>query len=91
VLEYFKSTFDRVVPSIEWKKSEVIELSGKQWVLMEMTSSAVDTDIHNIMLVTGVEKEMLIFNFNSTKEDFKLHEALLRESVDSIRVVASTE
>ena len=32
-----------------------------------------DTDIYNIMLVTSYGQEMLMFNFNSTKEDFSIY------------------
>lgn len=52
-----------------------------------MTSSAVDTDIHNIMLITGIGEEMLVFNFNSTREEFPQVEKALRASIDSIKVL----
>ena len=53
---------------------------------MEMTSNAVDTDIYNIMLLTGVEEKMLVFNFNSTKKDFPKYEAALRKSLNSVKL-----
>lgn len=80
----FTQVFERVIPGIEWKKNEIIEHSGQKWLMMEMTSNAVDTDIYNIMLLTGFEGKMLIFNFNSTKEDFPKYEAALRKSLESI-------
>ncbi len=86
VMNHFKKTFDRVIPGIEWKKREIIELSGKKWLFLEMTSNAIDTDIYNIMLITSYGKKMLIFNFNSTKEDFSKYETVLRESIKSIQL-----
>lgn len=86
LMNYFKTTFDRIIPGIEWKKREVIELSGKSWVYLEMTSNAIDTDIYNIMLLTSYGKEMLIFNFNSTKKDFSKYESELRKSVTTIQL-----
>jgi len=86
LMDYFKSVFDRVIPGIDWKKREIIEVSGKKWIYLEMTSSAIDTDIHNIMLVTSYGKEMLVFNFNSTKEDFSKYESQLRKSVSTIKL-----
>lgn len=80
----FTELFGRMIPGIEWKKNEIIELSGQKWLLMEMTSNAVDTDIYNIMLMTGFDGKMLIFNFNSTKEEFPKYEAELRKSMKSI-------
>lgn len=82
----FAQMFPRLIPGLEWKKNELIELSGQKWVCFEMTSSAVDTDIHNIMLFTGFKGKMLIFNFNSTKEQFPKYEKELRESLNSIKL-----
>ena len=53
---------------------------------MEMTSNAVDTDIHNIMMLTGIDGKMLVFNFNSTREDFPRYEEELRKSLNSIEL-----
>ena len=82
----FTLLMERIIPGIEWKKNEIIELSGQKWILMEMTSRAVDTDIYNIVLMTGIGGKMLIFNFNSTKEDFPKVEAQLRKSIKSIKL-----
>ena len=82
----FTDLFERVVPGFEWKKNEIIDHSGQKWLLMEMTSRAIDTNIYNIMFVTGYKGQMLIFNFNSTKEDFPKYEKQLRASLKSIRL-----
>lgn len=86
LMDYFKNTFDSSIPGIVWKTREIIELSGKKWIYLEMTSNAIDTDIYNILLVTSYGKEMLVFNFNSTKEEFPKYEAKLRESIITIRL-----
>jgi hypothetical protein len=86
VRKSFTEVFERIIPGIAWKKNEIIEHSGQKWLLMEMTSNAVDTDIYNIMLMTGFEGKMLIFNFNSTKEDFPKYEAALRKSLKSVKL-----
>ena len=86
VQKSFTELFERMIPGIAWKKNEIIEQSGQKWLLMEMTSNAVDTDIYNIMLMTGFEGKMLVFNFNSTKEDFPKYEAALRKSLKSVKL-----
>lgn len=86
VQKSFTQLFKRIIPDIAWKKNEIIEHSGQKWLMMEMTSNAIDTDIYNIMLMTGFEGKMLIFNFNSTKEDFPKYEAELRASLNSIKL-----
>jgi len=82
----FEQTFNRVIPGIQWKENSIIEHEGRSWVYLEMTSKAIDTDIYNIMMLTGVGQKMVIFNFNSTKEDFPKYEKVLRQSLKSIRL-----
>ena len=86
VQKSFTQLFERIIPGIRWKKNEIVEHSGQNWIFMEMTSRAVDTDIHNIMFLTGYQGKMLIFNFNSTKEDFPKFENSLRASLKSIKL-----
>ena len=86
VRKSFTRLFERIVPGIQWKKNELVEHSGQKWIFMEMTSRAVDTDIHNIMFLTGYQGKMLVFNFNSTKEEFPKSEKSLRASLKSIKL-----
>jgi len=84
--DHFTKIFESMVPGLVWKKNEIVEHSGQKWILLELTSSAVDTDIYNIMMITGFQGKMLLFNFNSTKEDFPKYEAALRKSLESIKL-----
>lgn len=86
LMAHFSTTFEHVVPGILWKKKEIIELSGKSWIYFEMTSNAENVDIYNIMLLTSYGKEMLIFNINSTNEEFSKYESDLRHSVKTIKL-----
>ena len=82
----FQSMFERMIPGLVWKRNELVQLSGQTWLWMEMTSSAIDTDIYNMLLLTGYDGRMLIFNFNSTIEDFPQYEVALRESIQTIQL-----
>lgn len=86
VKKAFTQVFDRVIPVIEWKENAIVELAGRKWVLMEMTSRAIDQDIHNIVLITSYRGRMLMFNFNSTKREFVEMEEVLRKSIKSIQL-----
>lgn len=86
VKDEFTKVFDRAIPGIEWVENRLIDLSGQDWIYFEMTSNAVDTDIYNIVLLTGYKDQMLAFNFNSTKEQFKRYESELRQSIETIRI-----
>ncbi|NIP94170.1 MAG: hypothetical protein GWO24_12230 [Akkermansiaceae bacterium] len=63
-----------------------MRLAGRKWIYFEMTSTAVDTNIHNMTLMTGFEGQMLVFNFNSTREAFPRVEKALRKSMNSITI-----
>lgn len=82
----FIQTFERIIPGLVWIEEGVIQHDGKSWIYLEMTSRAIDTDIHNIMMMTPHAGQLLMFNFNSTKEEFSRVEKELRRSIDSIRV-----
>lgn len=89
--EAFTKVLPRMIPGLEWKRNETVTLSGRKWALFEMTSFALDVDIYNIMLFTGYKGQMLLFNFNSTKNEFPAYEAALRQSLQSIQVDAAGE
>jgi hypothetical protein len=80
----FSKHFQDLIPDLEWKKNKIITLCGQRWLLLEMTSKDIKTDIYNILLMTGVDDELIAFNFNSTKEDFPKYEASLRKSIETI-------
>jgi len=82
----FEQVFERLIAGIDWKKREVITLAGQRWILLEMSSTAIDTDIHNILLVTPHDGQLAMLNFNSTKQQFPALEAALRQSIASIQV-----
>lgn len=85
--EALERMFERIIPGLEWKGRKIVQLQGQDWIQLEMSSRAVDTDIHNIMLVTSRDGRILIFNFNSTKSEFPFVENALRDSIRSIKVV----
>jgi hypothetical protein len=82
----FSQMFSRIIPGLQWRENKISEISGRRWGYMEMTSTAVDTDIYNIMIFAGYKGQMLAFNFNSTKQDFPKYEQALRDSIKSIRI-----
>ena len=79
-------TFNLGVPGLKWVANKIIEHDGQSWIYLEMTSTALDTDIYNIVMLTGWNRQMVLFNFNSTREEFPRYEDALRASVKSIRL-----
>lgn len=80
------TAFERVVPGLEWINRKIIKIHGQKWIYLEMTSKADETLIHNMMLMTPLKGKMLMFNFNSTQNEFSTIETELRKSVASITI-----
>ncbi|MGE4397875.1 MAG: hypothetical protein AB7D29_00020 [Campylobacterales bacterium] len=85
-MEIYKNTMTRIIGGLVWKKHEIVEIFGRKWIYFEILTNAVDTEIYNIILITAHGNSMLMFNFNSTKEDFAKYEKALRASIETIKV-----
>ena len=86
VKDRLEKTFPRAIPGLVWKERKIIDLNGRPWVLLEMTSTTIETDIYNIILATSYDNKLLLFNFNSTKEDFPRMERVLRKSISTLSI-----
>jgi hypothetical protein len=82
-----EQTLPRVIPGLQWLTREIVEIDGRGWVHLELTSFAVDTDIHNHMYLTSFDGRMLGINMNSTVGAYEGVRAALGRTRDSIRVV----
>jgi len=76
-----------VIPGLNWVTREIVEMNGRPWVHLEMTSFGIDTDIHNEIYLTAFAGKMLGFNFNSTVAQHDRYKDALKQSRDTIRVV----
>lgn len=81
-----EQTLPRMVPGLKWLAREIVEINGTRWVHFELTSHAIDTDIHNHMYMTSFDGKLFGFNFNSTIAQYERYKDALKESRDSIRI-----
>ena len=84
LMGHLKQSVNRMVPGAKFIKTEIDQINGKDWIYLELTSNAINADIHNIVLATSYQKQMVLLNFNSTKDEFPLYESALRTSIQSI-------
>ncbi|MBD2100662.1 hypothetical protein [Leptolyngbya sp. FACHB-261] len=77
---------ERVIPGLQWRTRELVDINNTRWVRLEATSRAIDTDVRNDMYFTSFDGKMLGFNFNSTVEMDQAARADLLKSRDSIVV-----
>lgn len=83
---HMAANLPRIIPGLVWIRQDVIEINNKIWGRLELMSNAIDTEIHNIMLMTSFEGKPLMINFNSTKEEFDSVKTKLETSISSIRI-----
>jgi hypothetical protein len=89
LLEYkeaMEKMLPRLIPGLEWLKRELIYLNGRKWCHLEMTSHAIDTDVHNHLYITSFDGKALIFGFNSTVKEYPQMKETLEESFRSIKL-----
>ena len=63
--------FHNMYPSAKWIRDEVMEQNGSTFMVMELVTPAMDTQIHNIMYGTSVDGRFLLAAFNTTVEQSK--------------------
>lgn len=76
----------RLIPGLQWLKREFVEMTGRKWLHLEMTSHAIDTDIHNHIYSTSFNGKALIFGFNSTVKEYPKMKEALEKSVQTIKL-----
>lgn len=81
---YLETALPKMIPNLEWLAREIVTVKDRRWVHLELTSSAIDTDIHNHLYLTAHQGRMLGFNFNATASDYPDHAADLARSFKSI-------
>ena len=60
--------FHNTYPSAKWIRDEVIEQNGNVFMIVELITPAMDTQIHNIIYGTSVDSRFLLVAFNTTVE-----------------------
>jgi hypothetical protein len=58
-----------------------------RWFRFELTSQAIDIDIHNPMYMTSFDGKLLGFNFNSAIAQYEKEEDAMVKNRNSIRVM----
>lgn len=79
-------SFSKIIPGIKWFKNELISINNKKFILFHFQSNAIDTKINNTVLVTNYNGKMLIFNFNSTTDEYPKYKKDFNSIINSIKI-----
>lgn len=73
-------------PSIDFKKSEIKQINGRDFIVIEMITPAMDTDVYNLMFVTSLDGKLLIGTFNCTIEKMQEWQPIAEQILSSVKV-----
>jgi hypothetical protein len=73
-------------PSIDFKKSEIRKINGRDFIVIEMTTPAADTRVYNLMFVTSSEGRLLMGTFNCTVDKVKEWQPIAEQILSSVKV-----
>lgn len=78
--------FHNTYPSAKWIRDKVINMNGQNFMVFELITPAMDTQIHNIMYGTSVDNRLLLIAFNTTVEQSKQWLPIGKEIMKSISI-----
>jgi hypothetical protein len=73
-------------PSIDFKKNEVRKINGRDFIVLEMVTPAVDTQVYNLMFVTSSGGRLLMGTFNCTVDMQKEWQPIAQLILASVKV-----
>lgn len=84
--KFIENTYNRMIPGIKWIKKEIIEINHYKWIFFEIESNAIDTEIHNIILMSAIDNGLISFNFNSVINEFDVYQKVYSNCIETISV-----
>jgi len=78
--------FHNLYPSATWIRDEVVEQNGSTFMVLELITPAMDTQIHNIIYGTSVDGRFLLAAFNTTIEESKVWLPIGKEIMSSLSI-----
>ena len=78
--------FHNMYPSAKWIRDETVSIKGRIYMIFELITPAMDTQIHNIMYATSVDNRLLLVSFNTTVEQSKQWLPIGKKIMESISI-----
>ncbi len=86
LLEAMEVVMRKTHRDAKWHDSSIVEINGRRWFRLDLTTSAIDTRIRNMMLGTVYEGRVLLVGFNTTKPLEKRWLESGRKMLDSLKL-----
>jgi hypothetical protein len=86
LLDAVTGMFRNLYPSARWYRSEVVQIGGRRFFLLDLRTPAIDTEIRNLMVGTSLDGRLLFITFNVTRELEAAWLAIGEAIIRSIRI-----
>jgi hypothetical protein len=83
----FVGQFEQMYPSAKWYQKEITQINGRDFVVLELITPAVDSQIYNLMFITSLEDRMLMFSFNCTKSQMGEWQSQGQQIMKSVKIL----
>lgn len=74
-------------PSIELKQNRIRKINNRDFIVVEMITSAVDAQIYNLIYITSLEGKLLVCTFNCTLDKLSKWKPIGEKMLDSISLM----
>lgn len=84
IKQVFEQQFNQT--QIDFRKSEIKQINGRDFIVIEMITPAMDTEVYNLLFVTSLDGKLLMGTFNCTVEKMKEWQPLAKQILSSVKV-----
>lgn len=84
--EAMERLLSRAIPEAKWVAREMVVISGRKWVHLEVASKAPDGDLHNHQYTTSFDGRALVFGFNATVKEYPLVKNAFLRSAQTMQI-----
>jgi hypothetical protein len=85
-IEQVRQTFRVQHPTARFLRSEMTQINGKPYFIIEVETPAANTTVHNIMVGTSLDDRLMVASFNCPKTDAPTWLETGRRVIQSIEV-----
>ncbi len=84
--KYLESTFKNLYPSAKWFDSNLIQINGRRYLMLDVRTPAIDTEIRNMIVGTSFEGRLLLLTFNAVRALEETWVPVGTEIIQSIKI-----
>ena len=86
VVDSIGKSFENLYPSATWYEKKVITIGGKNVGIIELLTSAIDTNIYNLIFFFELDERLMIGTFNCVEKEMEEYKPIAWSIVQSLEI-----